>query len=46
MTPEQLAALREKIALYRALTDAEAEMNMALMGPNYEWYVSDTELAR
>lgn len=44
MTPEQLAALREKIALYRALTDAEAEMNMALMGPNYEWYVSNTEL--
>jgi len=44
MTDEQLAALREKIALYRALTDREAQMNMAMMGPNYEWYVSDTSL--
>ena len=41
MTDEQLAGLREKIALYRALTDREARLNMALMGPNYEWYVSD-----
>ena len=41
MSDEQLAALREKIALYRALTDTEARLNMALMGPNYEWYVSD-----
>jgi len=44
MTDEQLAALREKIALYRALTDREAQMNMAMMGPNYEWYVSDLSL--
>jgi hypothetical protein len=44
MSAEQLAALREKIALYRALTDAEARLNMALMGPNYEWYVSDRAL--
>ena len=44
MTDEQLAALREKIALYRALTDTEARLNMALMGPNYEWYVSDTKM--
>jgi hypothetical protein len=41
---EMLARLREKIALYRALTDVEARMNMALMGPNYEWYVSDTSM--
>ncbi|MDP7660648.1 MAG: hypothetical protein QF789_05420 [Gammaproteobacteria bacterium] len=41
MNDAQLAALRKKIALYRALTDNEARMNMALMGPNYEWYVSD-----
>ena len=41
MTPEQLAALRAKIALYRALSDREAQLNMAMMGPNYEWYVSD-----
>jgi len=44
MSDEQLAALREKIALYRALTDTEARLNMALMGPNYAWYVSDQEL--
>ncbi|MBT8422898.1 MAG: hypothetical protein KJP03_07260 [Gammaproteobacteria bacterium] len=44
MSDEQLAALREKIALYRALTDTEARLNMALMGPNYEWYVSDPAL--
>ncbi|MGI9290375.1 MAG: hypothetical protein ACR2QG_03750 [Gammaproteobacteria bacterium] len=44
MTPEQLAGLREKIALYRALTDREAQLNMNLMGPNYEWYVSDLNM--
>lgn len=44
MNDAQLAALRKKIALYRALTDNEARMNMALMGPNYEWYVSDTAM--
>jgi sirohydrochlorin cobaltochelatase len=41
MSADQLAALREKIALYRALTDTEVRLNMALMGPDYEWYVSD-----
>jgi sirohydrochlorin ferrochelatase len=45
MTPEQLAGLREKVALYRALTDREAQMNMSMMGPNYEWYVSDLEMS-
>jgi sirohydrochlorin cobaltochelatase len=44
MDDEQLAALREKVSLYRALTDNEARMNMAMMGANYEWYVSDTEM--
>ena len=44
MSDEQLAGLRKKVALYRALTDREARMNMAMMGPNYEWYVSDLEL--
>ncbi len=44
MTDEQLAGLREKVALYRALTDREARMNMAMMGANYEWYISDPEL--
>ena len=41
MSDAQLAGLRKKIALYRALTDREARMNMAMMSPNYEWYVSD-----
>ncbi|MCP4000968.1 MAG: hypothetical protein GY727_08650 [Gammaproteobacteria bacterium] len=44
MTAEQLSGLREKVALYRALTDREVQLNMALMGPNYEWYVSDTDM--
>lgn len=44
MTPEQMVALREKIALYRALTDREVELNMGMMGPNYEWYVSDRNM--
>lgn len=44
MSQEQLEALRAKIALYRAFTDAEVRMNMALMGPDYEWYVSDRDM--
>jgi len=44
ISDEQMAALREKIALYRALTDREVHLNMALMGPNYEWYVSNPEM--
>lgn len=44
MDEETLAALRAKIALYRGMTDRELNMNMSAMGPNYEWYVSDTAL--
>ncbi len=44
MTDAQLEGLRKKIALYRALTDREARMNMAMMSPNYEWYASDLEM--
>jgi sirohydrochlorin cobaltochelatase len=44
MSDQQLAAMREKVALYRALTDTEARLNMAMMGPDYEWYVSDPAL--
>ncbi len=36
-----LAALREKISLYRVLSKPEVELNMSSMGPNYVWYVSD-----
>jgi sirohydrochlorin cobaltochelatase len=41
MDAETLAALRDKIPLYRGMTDRELNMNMSMMGPNYEWYVSD-----
>lgn len=44
MDAETLEALREKIALYRGMTDRELNMNMSAMGPNYEWYVSDLSL--
>ncbi|MFW2405663.1 MAG: hypothetical protein ACN4GT_12910 [Gammaproteobacteria bacterium] len=44
MDEETLQALRDKIALYRGLTDRELNMNMSSMGPNYEWYVSDLSL--
>lgn len=44
MSQEQLEALRAKIALYRAFTDTEVRLNMAMMGPDYEWYVSDRDL--
>jgi len=44
MDEETMTALRDKIALYRGMTDRELNMNMSAMGPNYEWYVSDREL--
>ena len=44
MDEETLAALRDKIALYRGMTDREVNMNMSTMGPNYEWYASDLDL--
>ena len=44
MDEETIAALRAKIALYRGMTDRELQMNMAAMGPNYEWYASDISM--
>ncbi len=44
MTPEMREALRKKIALYRGFTDRELDMNMSAMGPDYEWYVSDSKV--
>jgi hypothetical protein len=44
MSEETLAALREKIALYRGMTDRELNMNMSGMGPNYEWYASELSM--
>jgi len=44
MDEATLAALRDKIALYRGMTDMQVNMNMSTMGPNYEWYASDPAL--
>lgn len=44
MDAASMAALREQIALYRGFTDRELHMSLSAMGPNYEWYVSDTAL--
>ncbi len=44
MDAATLNALRERISIYRGLTDRELHMNMSAMGPNYEWYVSDRAL--
>jgi len=44
MDEETMAAMRAKIALYRGMTDRELNMNMSAMGPNYEWYASDTAM--
>jgi hypothetical protein len=44
MSEETMVALREKIALYRGMTDRELKMNMSGMGPNYEWYASELSL--
>ena len=44
MTPEMREELRRKVALYRGFTDRELDMNMNAMGPDYEWYVSDTKV--
>lgn len=44
MDEETMAAMREKIALYRGMTDRELNMNMSAMGPNYEWYASDLSM--
>jgi hypothetical protein len=41
MTPEMREGLRNKVALYRGMTDRELDMNMNAMGPGYAWYVSD-----
>ena len=44
MDAEMIQALKDKVALYRGMTDREINMNMSGMGPNYEWYISETSL--
>ncbi|MEO8445659.1 MAG: hypothetical protein ABI567_11700 [Gammaproteobacteria bacterium] len=44
MNDEMRTAMRKKVALYRGMTDREMDMNMHAMGPDYEWYVSDSKV--
>ena len=44
MDAETIQALKDKIALYRGMTDREINMNMSAMGPNYEWYASQLDM--
>ena len=44
MDAETIANLRDRILVYRGMTDRELNMNMSAMGPNYEWYASDLEM--
>ena len=44
LSVESIEALREAVNVYTAFTDDEIRINMSLMGPNYEWYVSEQSL--
>lgn len=44
LSDDVLAGLKEKIALYGLLTDNELMINVAQMGENYSWNVSDADL--
>ena len=44
LSVDSIEALREAVNVYTAFTDDEIRINMSLMGPNYEWYVSEQSL--
>ena len=44
MTPEISEELREKVPLFAKYSDAEIGMAMFMMGPNYAWYLSDSDV--
>ena len=44
LSEEVIAGLKDKIALYRLLSDNELRINVAQMGENYSWYVSESDL--
>ncbi len=44
LSEDVISGLKENIALYRLLTDNELRINVAQMGENYAWYVSDSDL--
>lgn len=45
LTPAQFIELREKVPLYRELSDEQIIANMGRMGPNFHVYLSDTKIA-
>ena len=45
MSPEVMAELREKIPLFAEYSDAEIGLSMQMMGSNYTWYLSDTDVS-
>lgn len=44
MSPALYDELREKVRLYANYTDAEIDLSMEMMGPEYQWYISPPEL--
>ncbi len=40
MTPEMYTELREKIEMYQGYSDAQIDLSMQQMGPEYQWYIS------
>jgi len=43
ISPEILAELRETVLGWENITPEEAALSMFQMGPNYEWYISDSD---
>jgi hypothetical protein len=44
ITDEIADELRAKVPSFEDYSNADIGMSMAMMGPNYEWYISDAEL--
>lgn len=45
ITDEIADELRAKVPSYKNYSNADIGMSMAMMGPNYEWYISDAEVS-
>ncbi len=44
ISPEIANELRRKVPLFEKYSDAQIGLSMDMMGPNYEWYLSDDAL--
>lgn len=44
VTPEVADELRKNIPLFATYSDAEINLSMEMMGPNYEWFISDEDV--